>query len=631
MKKRIRKKIAVQDAAVAAPKVAVASAPVASHPSLISTDAQMVLDAFQNLTARLGTNTPNLLEGTSYPNTRLTRNYQLLNSLYRSHWIIRKIIDVPQEDMMKNWIDLTTEAEPKYIDKFQKAVRKTRTRAKILQGLKWGRLFGGAAGVMLIAGHENMLDQPLDYDSIMPGSFKGLTVVDRWVGVYPSLELVSDIDSPDFGLPLKYLITASDGKTYDVHSSRVVRFTGRDLPEWESQAENRWGISEIELVFDELKKRDNTSWNIAALIFLANIRVLKMADLGQQLALTNQKAQAKLYDTLSAQNRLMSNMGLMVLDKEDDFDTKQTTFSGLDGVYQTFMLDIAGCAEMPATKIFGRSPSGLNATGESDEQIYEDTLTGRKESHLRPVLDKILPVIAMSTWGMVPDDFDYSFRPSRTLSNKDRADLADKKSKSIVDVFNSGLIKKHTAMKELQQLEDETGMFSNITDEDIEEAKNEPDPIPGEMDFGDPVSERKESPEQEKQRDESTASLLDQAGLLSPLGNIKHAVTDAESGWIGIDLDGTLARYSTWKGNKSIGEPIQPMLDFAQELIAEGENVKIFTARADNPDSVVAIKSWLVKNGLPDLEVTNIKDHGMKALYDDRAFHVKRNAGLVTA
>ncbi len=439
------------------------------------------IDAFQNTLARLGTNTPNLMEGTSYPLTRLTRKYQLMNSLYRSHWIVRKIIDVPQEDMLKNWIDLNTDVTPELIDRFQKTIRKTYTRAKILQGLKWGRLYGGAAGIIMIDGQEEILAEPLDYNSIMPDSYKGLIIVDRWSGVNPSIETVEDANSPDFGLPLKYTITVQNGQSFEIHHTRVVRFLGRDLPEWEAQAEQRWGISEIELVFDELKKRDNTSWNIASLIFLANIRVLKMEGMANILSTQAAKAQQNLYQALQAQNWIMSNMGMMVLGEKDDLDSKQFAFSGLNDIYQSFMLDIAGCAEMPVTKLFGRAPAGMNATGESDMQNYEDTLTGRKESHLRPVLDKVLPVVALSSWGQIPDDFDYAFKPSRTLTNENRAELADKKGKVILDMFNAGLINKVQGLKELQQMEDETGMFSNITDEDIKAAELEPPPLPPEI------------------------------------------------------------------------------------------------------------------------------------------------------
>ena len=73
-----------------------------------------VRDAFQNALARLGVGMPNLLEGTSYPMTRLTRNFNLLNSLYRSHWVVRRIVDTIPQDMCKNWIQITSKLAPEY-------------------------------------------------------------------------------------------------------------------------------------------------------------------------------------------------------------------------------------------------------------------------------------------------------------------------------------------------------------------------------------------------------------------------------------------------------------------------------------------------------------------------------------
>jgi hypothetical protein len=96
----------------------------------------------------------------------------------------------------------------------------------------------------------------------------------------------------------------------------------------------------------------------------------------------------------------------------------------------------------------------------------------KQRRELKPGMKKLFPIIAMSTWGEVPDDFDFRYRPIRTLSAEQMAELADKKSKSIVEVYNSGLISQKIGMKELRQLEDETGLFSNITDEDIEAADN---------------------------------------------------------------------------------------------------------------------------------------------------------------
>lgn len=429
------------------------------------------LDAFSNVMARLGFGSPNLLEGTEYPLTRLTRQYNLMNSLYRSHWIVRKIIDTIPEDMCKNWYELQCQVSPEALDLFHKMERKTKVKSTILQGLKWGRLYGGAAGIMIIDGHNDYLDQPLDLDYVMPGSFKRILILDRWSGISPGASLVEDISDPDFGLPDMYQVTTETAKTFDVHHSRVLRFTGRDLPQWEKIAEMYWGVSEIEVVYDELKKRDNTSWNIASLIFMANIRVLKMADYGEMLALGNSAVQQKLYNTLAAQNHILSNMGLQIMGKDDDFQTKQMTgFNGLADMYECFMMDISGACEIPVTRLFGRSPAGLNATGESDDQIYEGTIEQKQEAYLRPVLDKLLPAMCMSTWGEVPSDLDHKFNPFRTLDNKEMADLAKNKTDSVIQVYNAGLVSQRVAMKELRQMSDETGMWSNITDEDIEAA-----------------------------------------------------------------------------------------------------------------------------------------------------------------
>lgn len=102
-----------------------------------------------------------------------------------------------------------------------------------------------------------------------------------------------------------------------------------------------------------------------------------------------------------------------------------------------------------------------------------------------------------------------------------------------------------------------------------------------------------------------------------------------KSGWIGVDLDGTLAKYGGWQGPLNIGEPIPAMLDRIKQWVAEGVEVRIFTARACIPEQIVPIQEWLVSHGLPSLQVTNIKDFSMIALWDDRAVQVEMNTGRI--
>jgi phage-related protein (TIGR01555 family) len=476
------------------------------------------MDAFQNILARMGTGTPNLMEGTDYPIQRITRNYTLMNSLYRNSWIIGKIIDTKAGDMVKNWFKLTCQITPDMQDKFDKVVKRTKVKAKLLEGLKWGDLYGGAAALMLVEGHEDILNQPLDLDQVMPGSFKGLLIFDRWSGITPGAELVTDINDPEFGLPKNYDITTETGSTFTVHHSRILRFTGRSLPFWEKIAEIHWGASEVERVFEELKKRDNTSGNISQLIFLANLRVLKMSDLGSMLAVATEQQQKNLYNTLQQQNWLMNNMGMYIMDKDDDFDTKQYTFSGINEIYESFMLDVAGASEIPVTRLFGRAPAGLNATGESDLQNYEDMIAQRQEEKLSPVLDKLLPVISMSVWGAIPDDLDYEYNHIQEMSDDKKAELTGKTVEAVNSTYQSGIIGRKTALKELRDLKETTGAFTNITDQDIAEADNTPiqgdvggmpgEDVPGQ---GNP-EDAQDSPESRVQRLEDGVKYLNGLG-----------------------------------------------------------------------------------------------------------------------
>lgn len=102
------------------------------------------------------------------------------------------------------------------------------------------------------------------------------------------------------------------------------------------------------------------------------------------------------------------------------------------------------------------------------------------------------------------------------------------------------------------------------------------------------------------------------------------------SGWIGVDLDGTLAYYDTWRGIDHIGDPIPAMLQRVKEYLARGTEVKIFTARVchDPVEVIKHIHLWCDKHCLPRLEVTNVKDFGMIRLYDDRAVRIVMNKGV---
>lgn len=444
---------------------------------------KLTLDEFVNPLARSGAGMPNLLEATEYPLTRFTQNWQVLNSLYRSHWVVQKIINTIPQDMMKNGYDLQSDINPDQIQKISKIIRQTRLHSKILNGLYWGRLYGGAAGIIMIDGEADRMDEPLDLDRVMPGAFKGLLIMDRWSGIQPSADLITDITDPDFGMPEYYEVTLPEGQgVIQLHNSRVCRFTGREMPYLEKLAENYWGTSEMEHVFSELKKRDNVSWNIALLTFMANIRVMKMDGMEQLMAYGGEKQQEALYNTLEGLNMMLNNNGIQILGKDDSYESHQYTFSGLGEVYDRFMMDVSGACGIPVTKLFGRSPAGMNSTGDADMDNYYDTIEQSQESQLRPVLDKLLPIVCMSALGAVPDDLDYIFNPVRRPSNDEKQSLGSQQTAAVVQAYTAGLVSEKTALRELQGSSKLTGMWTNITDEQIEAASDQPEAA-GEMDI----------------------------------------------------------------------------------------------------------------------------------------------------
>lgn len=106
------------------------------------------------------------------------------------------------------------------------------------------------------------------------------------------------------------------------------------------------------------------------------------------------------------------------------------------------------------------------------------------------------------------------------------------------------------------------------------------------------------------------------------------------SGWIGVDLDGTLAYYEGWQGPTHIGPPIPAMLERVKKWRENGWEVRIFTARVSTPDDkeraevIRAINAWCNAHLGAVLPITNVKDYGLVELWDDRAVQVEQNTGM---
>ncbi len=444
----------------------------------VSQDGLQATDAFSNMMARIGWGTPSLGNSSHYSTERISNDYSLMLSLYRNDWIARRVVETPAQDMVKAWPKITSEMKPEDVSLFDRRLARTGTKQSVLQAMKWARLFGGAGALMVIAGHEDILEEPLDIESVDPGSYKGLIPFDRWSGITPSNNVCVDYGDPmQFGLPETYHIQASayGAKRFSVHASRVIRFIGPDVPTPELQAQLGWGISILEVIYEELNKRNNMSGAILNLMFRANILAMVNDQLAQMLSGSgsSQAATQKFWKRMQNQNHLLSNQSTLILPKDGSLQSHQYTFGGVADVYQQFQLDIAGAAQIPVTRLFGRTLSGLGQSNDADIQVYEDTIAQKQHEEMRPQLEKLYPVILMSEFGEVPDDLDFDFPSVRTLSEKEKYELAKTGTEAILSGFTDGVYSQQLALQELQKLGEKTDMFTSITPEVIQAADDD--------------------------------------------------------------------------------------------------------------------------------------------------------------
>ena len=436
----------------------------------------VAMDMFSNKAARMGFGTPSLAEGTEYELIRWSNDYWLMITLFRNHWLSRRIVEKPAQHMVQAWPKLSLELDPKLVRKFDRTIQRTFTPSRIEKAIKWARLFGGSGALIVIDGHEDILDEPLDLDTVAPGSYKGLIPFDRWSGIMPTAEIVYDINNPaDFNYPEFYTCTGGRGETFRVHHSRILRFSGPDVPSPEHEAAVYWGISELEVVYEELRKRDNMSWSILQLLFRAQILTQKNPELAQLLsgAFGGGQAAALYGQVMQAQNELLSNQSMLILGEDSEMQSHQYSFAGISEVYSLFRQDVVGASAIPEVILFGIQSKGFGESQEGDIRNYEMDIAIKQNSGMRPQLDKLYPVVCMSEFGEVPEDLDFDFPSVRVLTEEEKTNLQEKVGKTIIDLFAAGIRSQKKSLMELKNLSMRTGLNTTIDTAEIEAANDE--------------------------------------------------------------------------------------------------------------------------------------------------------------
>lgn len=442
-------------------------------------------DSFANAQAQLGWGTNNQSSASTYTLTYQSRNRIQLEAAYRGSWIVATAVDAIPEDMTRCGIEMSG-LDPDEVTALENDMTNLAVWDRLCENGKWARLYGGSLAVMLIEGQD--LSTPLRPETIAKGQFKGLLILDRWMVSPPVGEVVTEY-GPDMGKPVFYNVIADYAAIpkAKIHYSRVIRMEGADLPFYQRVAENGWGLSVLEPLWDRLIAFDSASVGTGQLVYKAHLRVMKVKGLRDIIA-AGGPALAGLNAQIQFTRLAQTNEGMTVLDAEDDFDTHQYSFSGLSDVLIQFAQQLSGATGIPLSRLFGQSPSGLSDTGEGPRRQYHEKVHQRQEKELRTPLQRLLQVMSMSTLGKPLDDgFQFSFRTLDDSPESEKAEIAVKKVTAITSALDANLIDIPTGMKELKASASVTGLFGNIDDAKIEEAEKQAEnaPPPGEMDLPD--------------------------------------------------------------------------------------------------------------------------------------------------
>lgn len=374
-----------------------------------------------------------------------------LNNAYRGDWIARKVVDIPPFDACRMWREW--QADQEQIEQIEGCERAFGVQRKLMWALSKARLYGGAAMIMGIEGQK--FEDELDPETVQKDQLKFLHVCTKWN--LAAGDLVRDITSPWFGEPTYYfrsnqvtppapggvqeLETSTLGQKIEgqiyIHPSRVIRLVGLDYPDWET-APDQWGDSALQPVLDAIQHAGLVSSSIAAMISEAKLDVIKVPGLMEMLSTL--EGSEKVFSRFSQGNVAKSVVNATLLDTTEEWERIQLSFSGMDGVMAMYLSIAAGAADIPATRLLGRSPEGMNATGDSDMRNYYDRIKSDQVMRIQPLLTRLDEVLLRHVFGDRDPDIYYEWAPLWQASDVEKAAIALQKAQAFQIDVNAALI-----------------------------------------------------------------------------------------------------------------------------------------------------------------------------------------------
>lgn len=391
-------------------------------------NAPLIKDGLQSLTAELGTSRDKATS-VSYKVNEYSEHD--LVSAYRTSWLARKIVDIPAQDSTREW--RAWKGEEDQIEKIEEEEHRLGLQAKAMRAATLGRLYG-AAYLYYDLGDDP--SKPINLERVKTGGLRFITVLTHQQLV--AGEYDQDPLSPTYGQPQWYDTANSSSGTQRVHPSRVVRFGGYPRPEQELLMDAR-DDSVLVSLLDAVKQFDSTAANIASLVFEAKIDVIKVNGLMNMAG--NPYEEQKLLERYRLAAVAKGNNGMLLLDGENEqYEQKAYSFSALSDIMDRFSQNSAGAADIPMTRLFGRSPGGMNSTGDSDLRNYYDRIKADQNLKLRPALANLDECLIRSALGSRPEEIHYLWNSLWQVSDKERSDLGTATVGMVKSLKETGLL-----------------------------------------------------------------------------------------------------------------------------------------------------------------------------------------------
>lgn len=383
-------------------------------------------DGYVNLLNKYGTKQDNS-EAYKFEREPVIPDMQL-TGLYEGNGLFSKIIDTPAEEALKHGFDLNLKSDE--VNAFvEDALDDLEWEEKAATAIKWARLYGGALIVMLIDDGRG-LEEPVDWEHIR--SIDELRVYERSI-VQPDSSSLYQQDYggkgvgnrvSKFGQPEYYYVSSIYG-SFKVHESRCLVFRNGVLPEQTSNATYLfWGMPEYVRIRRALRET-----------VTAHTDSVKLLERSVQ-AIYSMKGLASLLTTDDGENQVLKRLQLVdtsrgllnsiAIDSEgENYDFKTFQFSGVKDVIDATCNMLSALTNIPQTILFGRSPAGMNATGDSDFESYYNFVEKIQRLMLKRNLRTLLDVVfrAGIASGDVAEEPDYKleFKPLWSLSDTEQA------------------------------------------------------------------------------------------------------------------------------------------------------------------------------------------------------------------